>query len=1300
MANHEQALINGFTNVMSGPDRTKAVFVVNLDWTIQLVDQYRFSREYRIVLSGNDEVRDFRRGEVVDETVAIERMHRVIMVLGQAAANDGHSLLHVTLYFKSRKRIDVGEVFTMKRTVRVSDVALLSQFKDYIRLLETTDAGHGYTVVGSGVFDEYGRMLIDPFLFEVYFNKMNVGNGKGGFKVDLFDRVVLDDYVDGYCGLACLQLVCDVTKEIYDELKLKQLDNLVKYINDEELPINVIGNFVSVNAKRAKFDMVNYTTLVTRKYNVIFNKLLLKNIDLKIYTPSFIDDYHTIIYDINARHYEITEKLSLNNLYIDLSYVLYNKVTVGAEEAVAGGGGVDKDTGEGYIINRIDTIKKSNDDAIKYDFKKPVFILDRYLFFDYETVEDNQSKYINKPYSVGVLDCTLNDLYLLNKMELTYGNVLKFDKNVSLDMLTVLYDQVVKVKNNDDDEKLIIKIKILSKLDILYELLRFFSGDAFDVNDDKKIKVVNDIKQGMVGEDTVVVLLLIELKNLVFTQFCKFKSNMTHVFIGFDCTKQLIDYIQLNQDNVVYHLIGFNSAKFDNHIFYKDCIDLKIERIEDFVLTNGSILNFKLFSRHRPLDMCKFITGGLLDNCENYGIELCKKVDGFDHAVMKNKYHAGSLIKDIKDSKEFYEYQTQDCMALAVIFVRFRLAINSIPCFKSLVLESFMTLGQLTMSALKTHVKKNKVELPNFYVKKRLTGVSVKKQLEIDNLNKRLAEYYIDISENRVAGRVQLFNGIQKIIDNIVSLDVCSLYPYIMLIAPNYFPTGEIVEVKTYDEKPKDLIGFFYCSSIDQTGMTINGDNNDALDALDALVTLVPRKTNTENDWTVLKINNNKNIKELNIEEIKGEKNKDKDKNKNKEKNKEKNKKKDKEAAKEENKEKNKDEHKEKNKEEEDKEKNTDKIKKLMLSSIMIERIRLAGGKVTTENGIYFTTKVFGVKIFGFLVDVMKMKNQQDLYKNEKDYRYNSSFRDIFKLVLNIPSGKVNERLKTDKKEVMSSSEYATKFYLDKHNVVSFGSCLAKVGVDKFLVSYDKHPEDCLQNAAPVYVGSLIYDYAKIYMYDHMYSKFKYKDLIYTDTDSNKIRRTHFLEWVAKYGSKTIVPHILEAESWDVRFKNHVLFDPNSKVFGSFVDEYVGDRNNLSYYVAKKIYLTCYDKTYDDIKGSGIIFVSEREKDKVINKTLHAHIKGIGANSILVNNINLLNSEDNIKVLSEMYSSKKYTKIKDNYITVFENLFKTKSLQVVTFNMIRACNNVGKISNDNKICFNIVSSYLVKTITL
>jgi len=88
----------------------------------------------------------------------------------------------------------------------------------------------------------------------------------------------------------------------------------------------------------------------------------------------------------------------------------------------------------------------------------------------------------------------------------------------------------------------------------------------------------------------------------------------------------------------------------------------------------------------------------------------------------------------------------------------------------------------------------------------------------------------------------------------------------------------------------------------------------------------------------------------------------------------------------------------------------------------------------------------------------------------------------------------------------------------------------------------------------PIYLGCALYDYAKNHMYRNSYSLVGLKDLVYTDTDATKTTYDNFVLWKNK-AKDIIVPHWREVEEYDPRYATHKLYEPNSKVFGSFEDE-------------------------------------------------------------------------------------------------------------------------------------------------
>lgn len=629
--------------------------------------------------------------------------------------------------------------------------------------------------------------------------------------------------------------------------------------------------------------------------------------------------------------------------------------------------------------------------------------------------------------------------------------------------------------------------------------------------------------------------------------FIKEKATFYH---GPDCVKRFVDYIELNDCSCVYQLISFNGSNFDNFLVYNTCNRYYPDIIGDPLIANGQLLNFKLFGKNYPKDIRKFVSGSLKANCKAYGIELCAKKDGFSHTQMQEKYDNGELWDFIKDSEKLEEYNTFDVLSLAVLYGKFTKAIKiALPTSN---FNKCITLGQLVNEVIEEDIKLQGVNMSRFISKSNA------------DLNQRLYNYYTDCSKARVAGRVQLFNGPQVINEAIQSFDVCSLYPYVMAVAPVYYPCGDIVEIKNYDDLPEGKIGFFYCD-IDQSKMD---------------VTMIPEKTKIGNNW------------EAKI------------------------------------------------------------IKNSFESTIMIKYIRKNGGIVTTRNGIYFTEKIKSSDYFRILLDVMKYKNQEDTNKKNKT-NYNPALRETYKLVLNIMSGKLNQGLVTEKRKIVSSIEYELLTDSDKFKNLN---TLYVLPNGKAHITYDVNELGLMGKCKNIFMGSLIYVYARIYMHKFIYSKIPREQLVYTDTDSCKTRNTFGEEW-KKYASAIEVPHWPEVEKYDERYKHLKLYQEDDKIFGSLEDEYKdsSEPNDMSIFIAKKCYLTYHKET----KYARIHFKGVSDNDKVLPDEIETkHLTP--------------------KDLCELYNNPILKSIKEDPYQFYMDLYNNHKNRILTFSMKKISKNSKK----------------------
>ena len=698
--------------------------------------------------------------------------------------------------------------------------------------------------------------------------------------------------------------------------------------------------------------------------------------------------------------------------------------------------------------------------------------------------------------------------------------------------------------------------------------------------------------------------------NLNAEEYEKFLNDRNNKFLGYDCGKLMIEYIEKLQLEKVLYFISFNGCNFDNYILYNECLKYIPEKTGNPCFMKGQLLNFSIFKRHSMFDLRKHISGSLKNACKDFNIKLNAKRDGFDHHFMQAKYNNNELLDFIQNSKELHEYNKYDSISLALAFNRYRDSIKSIQGYENEDVIKHITLGSLVKSVLSKYWKDIKLDLPKFYTSKdNFISDSKNKIKELNEHNDKLYKFYKDLENNRIAGRVQCFNGtFLKIPGKMHSLDVCSLYPYVMCVLDVYYPCGEIIESDDYNKKPSNLIGFYYCD-IDQTNIKVN---------IHAL------KEKNGNNWDAKIINN------------------------------------------------------------------------VLLSTPMIEYIKKIGGSVKTYNGYYFSDKIKSCKLFEPLLKVMSLKNRQDTLKENKDPEYSSLLRQTYKLVLNIPSGKLNQKLTMIDRIVCNPYEFTN---IMKNKKTSKNKDVKNIKTifiegDKAHVTYEKDERECIKSASPLYIGTLIYDYAKMYMHEYQYNFFNYDELIYTDTDSNKLKPESFNRW-KEWASKINVRHWPEVEQYDDRYINHKIYEDNSKVFGSFEDEYKNLNINISYFKDKKEYLCTHTSDLNTLKDPSF------------------HFKGVGLNDIIINDDEELEQMTKLtdKDLNIIYNDKKYKRIKDDFTGFFEMLYTNENVKILTciFKKINSTQkkqdetidnikDVDETKLDNR-CYNIITQHLIKTIS-
>jgi len=796
-------------------------------------------------------------------------------------------------------------------------------------------------------------------------------------------------------------------------------------------------------------------------------------------------------------------------------------------------------------------LKKLNDDDIK------IVVIYNKCDYQHTIIYDE----INKHFEIcknnvatlknNVFISSDSSIYMGDKKIFTYKNIItnniKIKNDANFKYVFFDYETVIDFKENSCMKEYSLSILSLTKNE-LYEL--------YDADTHNDINKVNNIRKSS----------------------CK-------TFLGFDCSKQFINWILENQQDNVFCLVGYNNSNFDNFILldallkYKNSLDCEYS-INDIFYNGTQLLNFKINGRHHTFDLNKHLSGSLRNNCESFKINCCKKIF-FDHNKAQQLYLNDKLIDFITNNQELKEYNEFDVLATAVLFKKYQIAIQQIQPTEKFAdnISDFKTIGSLIYNVFENHLSDNNIKLPKISY-----------------------EQYNDLQKYKIAGRVELFNKILQIFDKIASTDVCSLYPFVMCVLNCYYPCGDSVKnVNTY--MGDDVIGFYYCD-IDQSNLKAND-----------LPNIYAEKLEFENKWDSSK-----------------------------------------------------------------------ELKNYLISNVMIGLLKNNGCKVVIKNGFVFENKIKSCEMFKFLLDFMQAKNNQDDLKKKNSLLYVASLREVLKLLMNSLSGKVIEGLHTQKTKAIDSVSEFEKI----KNTSQCVNFINDIG-GKIFVTYEIDSKKlCEKEQRPIYLGILIYDYAKRYMYEYSYSKIGLKKLLYTDTDATKMRYSDFLDWQKWVNDKNIiVPHWEEVEKYDKRYINHKIYEKDSKVFGSFEDE-LSDCNGdeyIFYCIQKKSWLYAWKNNgvwdtkfrFKGLNNNSLILTTN---EKFLKTKIIKHKKTNERDAYEEKIITIRDNKTNGKIEQEIYNF--YITMQDNYIksnnqiAFFKQIFTTGEAYVLTQSFRKIVKNTKK----------------------
>ena len=592
-------------------------------------------------------------------------------------------------------------------------------------------------------------------------------------------------------------------------------------------------------------------------------------------------------------------------------------------------------------------------------------------------------------------------------------------------------------------------------------------------------------------------------------------------FTGKDCTEQFVKWFKstkvLGHKYCLKHFIfiGFNNSSFDNTLMFSDLLTIKDKDmvVYDPLLVGTKIYNFIINNTHKFFDLKNYLSSGSLKEiCDNFKVST--------------------------DSGE--------CISMACLFYKLKqaLLLNHYTAQYSENLEDYITLPSMMYKIFKKHIK----SLTKFSKPKKHTDTYIQKQKETMIKKHGLfgevyaekckytkaqpvketeikfspleEKWYIPLMRDKTGGRVQLFKKLHTLA-NIIGIDVCSLYPYVMAIKDNcWYPHGDHFETKEY---MKDFIGF-YMVRINQSALKEKGLPCYFGKKIDDS----KNKNYGGNDWNCDFINKATMISSFKYEEG-------------------------------------------------------------LKLGVEFEFVPNEEGNI----GFYFKKQIKGCELFGFLLEFMKLKNEQDLLP---DNEINHALRELIKLAMNAVAGKFLEALHLNKTEMITSDEQLFDYINDNGKWNNQFNVLHFMGNVTF-VNYCVPIKEELKHQKPCYIGTLIYDYAHDYMYQACYKQFGNKMLIYTDTDSSYNLETDFKLWESVF-SKVPVPHWPEIEEIIPIYKTHNIYSSTSKVVGSFVIIKTGPPSQ-SWFLAPKMYKTNDKMILKGVAQEEDYYITEGDADKI-----------------------------------------------------------------------------------------------------
>jgi hypothetical protein len=612
--------------------------------------------------------------------------------------------------------------------------------------------------------------------------------------------------------------------------------------------------------------------------------------------------------------------------------------------------------------------------------------------------------------------------------------------------------------------------------------------------------------------------------------------DKVNILTGYECAAEFINaLLRLHLDNPESKIVvvGFNSSNFDNVLLasemlrHEDASGMSLDGIELHGSHVGS-LNF-LQGAFSFFDVRRVLVGSLDSVCTAFGLtRLVKQTGAVDFETINeifekhgemNFFEALQPIEPAID-----EYLRYDCLSLAIVFVRLVKVWHGIPCVAKYSASLSDQVPEYDMSQIETEMGSEDTErlgkkMPPLWcfpslpaAMYRLMQVSWQHQndpTKFEMVSPSLPFRNL-VMQHMVGGGCSIFDhNPQEVVHGpVMSLDVCSMYPFVMAMSSrSWFPCGSPEETmmspairgqienaaiaRNKDPTAQPLFQGYFMVSFSQAALAhpIYPARHPSQKSL-----IEPcKKPDGCNDWSLLG--------------------------------------------------------------------DASEQEHVFMHFFRYCFLRKYGCNATIdENGpcIIFPRSVRGYDLFAPLLDFMDIKMKQDEYKETESPLYNPSLREMGKLGPNATYGKFLQKpsppqlSKGTERELENLMRCSTKCVPDSVSVVWEGRPLES-GERTFWYTWERVMAENNPNLKPLQIGDTILILARQLMYEMLIYPLGHGRCLYWDTDSVKFLESDY------HAVSTAVQHDIqvwpEISARYPEYINHPIYCPAKKLFGGLEDE-------------------------------------------------------------------------------------------------------------------------------------------------